>query len=143
MLMIRNTESKVIKQGPCPHCDSSDAYTEYDDGHAYCYSCHARDYFGTSQPRKESNVVELQTATKLEINLDNTKVGPIKERNIDIDTVRQYKVRFTFDSGVISEHLYPYTSKDGEAIAYKVRHVETKNFQSKGPIAKALSLIHI
>ena len=137
ILMIRNTESKVIRQGPCPHCDSSDAYTEYDDGHAYCYSCHARDYFGTSQPRKESNVVELQTAAKLEINLDNTKVGPIKERNIDIDTVRQYKVRFTFDSGVISEHLYPYTSKDGEAIAYKVRHVETKNFQSKGPIAKA------
>lgn len=80
--------------------------------------------------------MELQTATKLDINLDNTKVGPIKERNITVDTVRHYKVRFNFDSGVISEHLYPYTSKDGEIIAYKVRTVSTKNFQTKGPIAK-------
>ena len=35
-------ESNVISQGACPHCSSSDAYTEYDDGHAYCYSCNYR-----------------------------------------------------------------------------------------------------
>ena len=34
-----NTESKMIKQGPCPECESSDAYTLYDDGHGYCFSC--------------------------------------------------------------------------------------------------------
>ncbi len=23
----------------CPHCDSSDAYVVYADGHGHCYSC--------------------------------------------------------------------------------------------------------
>lgn len=27
-------------QGPCPQCSSSDAYTMYEDGHGYCFSCH-------------------------------------------------------------------------------------------------------
>jgi len=29
----------MIKQSSCPHCPSSDAYTEYDDGSSYCFSC--------------------------------------------------------------------------------------------------------
>lgn len=51
-MRISETNSKVISQGPCPHCNSSDAYTEYDDGHAYCYSCEARDYFGNTKERR-------------------------------------------------------------------------------------------
>ena len=39
-----NTESKMIKQGPCPHCKSSDAYTVYDDGHGYCFSCESYEH---------------------------------------------------------------------------------------------------
>lgn len=31
--------SSVIAQGACPKCGSSDAFTEYDDGHSWCYSC--------------------------------------------------------------------------------------------------------
>ena len=31
--------SKAISQGACPFCDSSDAFTLYDDGHGYCFSC--------------------------------------------------------------------------------------------------------
>lgn len=33
---------RKIKQGACPspNCSSSDAYTEYQDGHGYCFSCH-------------------------------------------------------------------------------------------------------
>jgi len=32
--------SKVVEDRlPCPHCNSSDAYHVYDDGHGYCFSC--------------------------------------------------------------------------------------------------------
>lgn len=33
--------SKHISQGPCPNpeCNSSDAFTLYEDGHGYCFSC--------------------------------------------------------------------------------------------------------
>lgn len=31
--------SKVLHQGPCYVCGSSDAYTEYSDGGAHCFSC--------------------------------------------------------------------------------------------------------
>ena len=31
--------SSVVSQGACPKCGSSDAFTEYDDGHCFCYSC--------------------------------------------------------------------------------------------------------
>lgn len=32
-------KSRVIRQGPCPKCGSSDAFTEYSDGGAWCFSC--------------------------------------------------------------------------------------------------------
>lgn len=31
--------SKVVSQGHCEYCNSSDAYTEYADGGAHCFSC--------------------------------------------------------------------------------------------------------
>lgn len=32
---------RIVSQGACPSpkCNSSDAYTEYDDGHGWCFSC--------------------------------------------------------------------------------------------------------
>ena len=48
-----NTESKMIKQGPCPECESSDAYTLYDDGHGYCFSCEF--YNQQEGPEKRKN----------------------------------------------------------------------------------------
>lgn len=39
-----STISELVKSHlPCPHCDSSDAYSEWDDGHGYCFSCEAYD----------------------------------------------------------------------------------------------------
>jgi twinkle protein len=33
-------QSKLVNLHlPCPLCDSSDAFAEYDDGHGYCFSC--------------------------------------------------------------------------------------------------------
>ena len=43
--------NKVIKQGPCNNCNSSDANTLYEDGHSYCFSCNTY----TPPERKQMN----------------------------------------------------------------------------------------
>lgn len=37
--MSNELSNIVIRQTACPVCPSSDAFTEYDDGHCKCYSC--------------------------------------------------------------------------------------------------------
>jgi twinkle protein len=45
------SSSNIVKSHlPCPSCPSSDAYSEYDDGHGYCYSCQT--YFPANKSSK-------------------------------------------------------------------------------------------
>ena len=81
---------------------------------------------------------EEATVTKDISDVEGTKVGPINDRGITADTVRSYKVRLKLTDGVIVEHYYPYTNKDGETIAYKKRIVKTKDFITEGPIRKSM-----
>lgn len=48
------SDSSVVETGPCPKstCGSSDAYTTYDDGHSYCFSCES--YFHASGATREA-----------------------------------------------------------------------------------------
>ncbi|MDE1868307.1 MAG: hypothetical protein KGI08_11455, partial [Thaumarchaeota archaeon] len=36
---LSDLSNVVVQQTSCPVCPSSDAFTEYDDGHCKCYSC--------------------------------------------------------------------------------------------------------
>ena len=40
------TESNFVRHEPCPKCGRSDAYSVYDDGHGYCFSCNT--YFNAN-----------------------------------------------------------------------------------------------
>jgi hypothetical protein len=44
-----------VKQGPCHHCGSSDAYTTYPDGSAWCFSCETFDGPKRYIPPKEKD----------------------------------------------------------------------------------------
>lgn len=50
-------KSKEISKGPCPSptCNSSDAFTLYDDGHGFCYSCN---YFQPAD-KTEKEIIPL------------------------------------------------------------------------------------
>lgn len=44
-------QRELVNHGPCPCGESSDAYTEYEDGHGFCYSCNKP--FGLTQLKPE------------------------------------------------------------------------------------------
>jgi hypothetical protein len=61
---------RILSQGACPSpkCNSSDAYTEYDDGHGWCFSCH---YY------KPAKTTSLQQVT-------NTLFKQSQETNVNL-----------------------------------------------------------
>jgi twinkle protein len=95
---------------PCPSCDSSDAYSEYSDGHGFCFSC--SEYF----PAGES------------INDKYTMQSMPEWRGISSSSFRFYGVKAKVDgTGAIKSVGFPYP--DG---AFKVRLYGEKGFYSVG-----------
>lgn len=95
---------------PCPDCGSSDAMSEYDDGHTYCFSCQAYNM---------ENTVE---------HIDNYRPDDKNwsDRGISKAVTRFYDVIVT-DSAV----SFPYYDSDGLRQAAKVRSVG-KVFSTNG-----------
>lgn len=104
---------------PCPHCGSSDAAAEYDDGHWYCFSC-GKIWGGNSYERKG---IEQMIAME-----DKGRIREITDRCISEETCKKFGVRTLKTNGKIVKHYYPYYNKKGEQKAEKVRTVEGKNF---------------
>jgi twinkle protein len=133
LMKHEHNTSTAVSQGPC-ECGSSDGKTLYTDGHTHCYVCAT-----TLQPyakKDNTSMVDTQKTSKLP-DIDDTKVGPLTDRGIVVETVRHYKVRLRVKHGVVVEHYYPYTNSGGEIIAYKKRIVESKGFMTEGPINKS------
>ncbi len=120
---------------PCDDCGSSDALTEYMDGHTHCYSCHSTRFpDGTSIEEDledmSERVIHMQTNAYEKPQIKGF-FADIKDRNISRATCEKYGVRVVQDAdGKITEHLYPYFDKNNNHIANKVRHVENKDFDA-------------
>lgn len=57
--MSLDTNKKIKKQHlSCPKCPSSDAYTEYEDGHGYCFSCQT--FFPSKDEEKKDPQYSLE-----------------------------------------------------------------------------------
>lgn len=129
------SNSEVVARHACDKCGSSDANTEFDDGHWYCFVCEkqtvrANGKKGTQQEMVDHSVTELNTPS-------NLKYGPLLDRAITLDTMKKYGVRLKVRSGVPIEHFYPYTDSKGNRVAWKIRDVATKNFPTMGDIKRA------
>jgi len=120
---------------PCDDCGSSDALTEYMDGHTHCYSCDTTRFpDGTSIEEDledmSERVIRMQTNAYEKPQIKGF-FADIKDRNISRTTCEKYGVRVVQDAdGKITEHHYPYFDKNNNHIANKVRHVENKDFDA-------------
>ena len=116
------------KQTACPECDSSDAFTIYDDG-AYCFSCQ----YST---KKVNNMNELEPIAKpnSSITLDeihDLNSFPINTRGISKQVVDHFGIKMAVNpDGSGGSHFYPYTN-EGRVTAYKERKLP-KSFVAHG-----------
>lgn len=122
--------SEITKyHAPCPCGKSSDAYSEWADGHGYCFSCSK--YFETPSEsetnergdyeRREGNPTILRNRTPREFHTEY-----LDYRGFNLGTLRKYGVKSRIDdSGSQFGVEYPY----GEGI--KVRTLP-KSFHQEG-----------
>ena len=116
------------KQTACPKCDSSDAFTIYEDG-AYCFSCQ----YST---KKVNNMNDLEPVTKLNSNTTLDEIHElnsfaITSRGISKQVVDHFGIKMAVNpDGSGGSHFYPYTS-EGKVIAFKERKLP-KSFVAHG-----------
>ena len=119
---------------PCPDCGSSDALSEYEET-THCHSCKKTRPKDTQ--KKDTNVnenVKESTQRSPLPDMDHTVVGPIGDRSIVADSVRDYGVRLTVEGSTITKHHYPYHDAEGTIVAWKTRIVANKTFPTAGNI---------
>ena len=107
---------------PCPDCGSSDALSEYTDGHTYCYSCNAL-----------HNSDETPT-TKYDDFISDMTLKPLKARGITESTCRKYQYYYTTYKGKPCQ-VANYFDEYGTLIGQKLRF-QDKSFATKGKISK-------
>lgn len=107
---------------PCPDCGSSDALSEYTDGHTYCYSCNAL-----------HNSNETMT-TKYDDFITDMTLKSLKARGITESTCRKYQYYYTTYKGKPCQ-VANYFDKYGTIIGQKLRF-QDKSFATKGKISK-------
>ena len=129
-------------QTACPECNSSDAFTIYEDtGWGVCFSCEAR----VSPERIEMNDNSMARVGQPDpISFDavgssnKTGISTIAEyssaalgsRKISRDVVSHFNVRVKDYGNGKASHFYPYT-KNGTTVAYKERQLP-KDFRVHG-----------
>ncbi len=85
-MRMTHRPSKVIRyELPCPKCESSDAYHEYDDGHGYCFSC---SYF---KPGERGEYEQF-------MNNDDYSYQHVAWRGITAETMKYFNVLTACDS---------------------------------------------
>lgn len=108
---------------PCPDCGSSDALSEYTDGHTYCYSCNAL-----------HNSDETEPTTKYDDFISDLSLKPLKARGITESTCRKYQYYYTTYKGKPCQ-VANYFDEYGTLIGQKLRF-QDKSFATKGKISK-------
>ena len=116
------------KQTACPECNSSDAFTIYEDG-AYCFSC--------QYSTKKVNIMnDLEPVTKPNSNITIEEINdlnsfPINSRGISKQVVDHFGIKMAVNpDGSGGSHFYPYTY-EGKVEAYKERKLP-KSFVTHG-----------
>ena len=78
---MAHIESEFVRHTACENCGSSDAKSEYSDGHTYCFVCHTR----TSGNEEKHHNHEMSTNVQLKgsaVRLQRRGLSNRRARNI-------------------------------------------------------------
>lgn len=119
-------------QKECPNCDSSDAYTVYEDG-GYCFSCQYTSKEKVNEMDRSTNSVPTVPSNESRLlEISSFSSYNISSRNISKETVDHYKVKMSVTpEGKPESHFYPYTT-NGTITGYKERRLPKEGFFMQG-----------
>ena len=111
--------SEFVRHIPCPECGSSDANSEYTDGHTFCFKCHAHSNGNTTTNHNHHvSHVQLQGSARR-----------LQSRGISERTCELFK---TYKDGEILRHYY--FDSSGKVVGAKVR-TKDKQFRCEGEVS--------
>ena len=118
-------------QTECPECDSSDAFTIYDDG-AHCFSCNYSTKKVINNMDKIKEITTEFTAAQDNIQqIGELNSFAITSRGISKQVVDYFGIKMAVNpDGSGGSHYYPYT-RDNKVVAYKERRLP-KDFITHG-----------
>lgn len=111
----REPSTLVSAHLPCPDCGSSDARSEYSDGHAFCFACSKHTSGGKSTTARPTQAPKSQAA------LGDLRTGEFRElktRGLSLDTCRYFGYQVSPGAGL---QIAPYTDASGRVVAQKLR----------------------
>jgi len=114
---MAHIESEFVRHTACENCGSSDAKSEYSDGHTYCFVCHTR------TPGNGENTQTHQMSTNVQLKGSAVR---LQRRGISEQTNQKYKI---FRDGELLRFYY-FTS-DGILQGAKVK-TKQKDFYYEG-----------
>ncbi len=126
-----DTDSTFIRHIKCPECGSSDANSEYSDGHTYCFACnhHTAGEGSTPTPTTRKRVAGL-------IPRDEIEVRGLRARKITDATCEHFGYGVGKYKGK-TVHVAPYYDRDGNLVAQHLR-TENKEFPWLGTPKEAM-----
>jgi len=127
--------SRYLDQTHCPKCPSSDAYTTYEDGSGYCFSCgYFKPPLGRSNQsmRKvldkysqiDSRAVSVEGKGTIMLPADASSYIPheplvwLKQYGLTNDEIRRNHICFSVQEQIL---IFPYFDRDGNCIFWQGR----------------------
>lgn len=134
-------DSKFLYHCPCPNCGSSDAYSVYDDGHGFCFSCNK--YFKSNDTYKGSvgssldlGVHKRMAKECMTIESLDGEFKAIPARGLNEDTCRKYGYFIGHYAGKAVQ-VANYCDDKGTVVGQKVRFPD-KSFTVFGKVSGKL-----
>ena len=125
-------------QKSCPACNSSDAYTVYEDG-GYCFSCQHTTREKVNEMDRSSNSVQPVVNNESRISeISGFSTYNIGSRGISKETAEHFGVKMSVTvEGKPESHYYPYTT-NGNIVSYKERRLPKEGFFLHGTAGQEL-----
>lgn len=138
----------VLRQGPCPYCSSSDAFTEYDDGGHHCFSCHAHQPGNAYKKMMEKLTTTLKPVAECPplpedttSPLDARAMAWVKKYSITDAEIDQNQMLWSEEKQLL---IFPVLNEVGEVLMWQGRYFGPKKTHPKY-LTRGLkeSLVHI
>lgn len=137
-MAVPDLQANFVRHTPCPHCGSSDANAEYDDGHSFCFSCETHTQAGEpGSAASPATRIPAADQTKQQENLLQGEAKAIATRGLSQDSCQRFGYTIGQYRGEPVQ-IATYRDSKGLPVAQKLRFKD-KRFQIVGN-AKAMTL---